>query len=384
MNKKFIFAFILGFIGFVTSFGTHIVAVNLPSYAKEVGIGLAFIGVLIAAYDFAEIIAKPIFGALADKQGMKRTIIVGIIIFILASLLYLVVSPKLLIIVRFLQGVGAAALSGVSLALVAEYYRENRGKAYGIYNAIKGTGYVLSPLVGGYIVLKSSFSGIFIAAAGVGILALLLAFFLPKPAGDKEAELNDNDDFSIKAFVTVFKEPKLLPWYLVIVVNMFFVGILFGFLPVRVSNLGYTPFHTGVVISVVALSYLLIQPIAGIIADKKEPIFTIKIGLILSALSIIAVPFVKDMPLILISILAGIGVGTVWTNSDALVSSLAQEGKLGQTMGIAGSFKEFGDMVGPLLIGLLSQIFGLTWGFVICGLLGLLTLVFILNKHRVT
>src|SRR5215217_9706296 len=80
------FAFILGFVGFVTSFGAHIVAVNLPEYAKEVGIGVAMIGLLIAAYDFAEIVAKPIFGSIADKQGMKKTLLIGIGVFIVASL----------------------------------------------------------------------------------------------------------------------------------------------------------------------------------------------------------------------------------------------------------------------------------------------------------
>lgn len=235
MRPKLIYAFILGFIGFVTSFGAHIVAVNLPSYAKEMGVGLAIIGVLIAAYDFAEIISKPIFGVLADRQGMKRTMIAGIIVFIFASLLYLVISPTLLILVRFLQGLGAAALSSVSIALVAEYYEQDRGKAYGIYNAIKGAGYVLSPVIGGYIVLKSDFSNIFIITAAIGVLALILTLFLPKTKNDQKAELDD--DFSIKGFIGAFRNPILLPWYLVIVINMFFVGILFGFLPVRISNL---------------------------------------------------------------------------------------------------------------------------------------------------
>ena len=67
-------------------------AVNLPSYADAVGIGLAMIGVLIAAYDLAKIISKPILGVLADRQGMKRTMIVGIGVFVAASLLYMVVE----------------------------------------------------------------------------------------------------------------------------------------------------------------------------------------------------------------------------------------------------------------------------------------------------
>ena len=378
MKLSLRFAFILGFVGFVTSFGAHIVAVNLPEYAKEVGVGVAMIGLLIAAYDFAEIIAKPIFGSLADRQGMKRTLLIGIGVFIAASLLYLVVPPQWLLGIRFLQGVGAAALSAVSLALVGVYYEQNRGRAYGIYNAIKGAGYVLSPLAGGLIIAQSRFRYIFVAAAGIGILALVLSLFLPNVK--EKVDLDDDDDFSLQSFISVFKDPKLMRWYAIIVVNMFFVSILFGFLPVRVYALQYGPLQTGLILSLVALSYLLIQPVAGYLADQTDVTTTIRVGLILSAMSIIAAPFVKDISLIVDAIIAGIGVGIVWTNTDTLVSQLAETGKLGATMGAAGSFKEFGDMVGPILIGLLSQVLGLTWGFVICGVLGLLSIALIQSK----
>jgi len=377
-NKKvsILFVFILGFVGFVTSFGAHIVAVNLPVYAKEVGIGTSMIGLLISAYDFAEIIAKPIFGWLSDKHGMKKTMLIGIIIFILASLSYLIVPPQLLLLVRFLQGLGAAALSAVSLALVAQYYQKQRGKAFGIYNAIKGAGYVLSPLIGGLIVAKSHFGFVFLAAAVIGSVAFLLSLFLPKDKIKSKLE-DDDDEFSLKTFTSVFREPKLLRWYAVIVVNMFFVSILFGFLPVRVYELHYGAFKTGLLLSLVALSYLLIQPVAGYLADKTNVVATIRVGLILSAISIIAAPFVRDIPLIIDAIIAGIGVGIVWTNTDTLISELAEKGKLGATMGAAGSFKEFGDMIGPILIGVLSQFLGLTWGFVICGILGVLSIFLI-------
>ena len=374
-----VFAFILGFVGFVTSFGAHIVAVNLPEYAKEVGVGVAMIGLLIAAYDFAEIIAKPIFGSLSDQQGMKKTLLMGTGVFIVASLLYLVVPPQWLLGIRFLQGVGAAALSAVSLALVGVYYEQNRGRAYGIYNAIKGAGYVLSPLAGGLILARHHFSNIFVAAAGIGFLALLVSLFLPDVKEKIDFD-GDDDDFSLQAFLSVFKDPKLIRWYAIIVVNMFFVSILFGFLPVRVYALQYGAVQTGLILSLVALSYLLIQPVAGYLADRTDVTTTIRVGLVLSAVSIIAAPFVKDVLLIMDAILAGIGVGIVWTNTDTLVSRLAKEGKLGATMGAAGSFKELGDMVGPILIGVLSQFLGLTWGFVICGILGLVSIVLIQSK----
>ena len=375
-------AAVLGFVGFVTSFGAHIVAVNLPFYAEEVGVGLGVIGLLIAAYDFAEIIAKPIFGRLADRQGMKRTMVIGIVVFILASLLYLVVDARWLLAVRFLQGIGAAALSAVSLALVGVYYHERRGQAFGVYNALKGAGYVVSPLIGGAIVARGHFSSIFLASAGIGGLALALSLMLPAPTSLHQATLDDDDDFSWKSFAAVFREPRLLPWYAVTVVNMFFVGILFGFLPVRVHNLGLSAMSAGLLLSAVSLSYLLIQPLAGSLADHSSPAATIRVGLLLSGSSIILIPFVAGSALIAASIIAGVGVGTVWTNTDALISTLAREGRLGATMGAAGSFKELGDMLGPLLIGSVSQVFGLRVGFVACGVLGLVGVVFLSSMRR--
>lgn len=371
---------ILGFVGFVTSFGAHIVAVNLPVYAEQVGVGVAMIGLLIAAYDFAEIVAKPAFGALADRHGMKQTMLAGIALFTLASLVYPWVDPRLLLLVRFVQGVGAAALSAVSLALVGAYVLERRGRAYGIYNAIKGAGYVISPIVGGAIVLQSDFAAVFLAAAAVGAAAFALSLLLPEPEARPGEIFDDDDALSLSGVLSVVRRPSLWPWYAVIVVNMFFVGVLFGFLPVRVHDLGYDPLATGVVLTIATASYLLIQPIAGVLADRLGAAPTIRLGLLLSGAGIILVPFVRDVPLILVSILAGVGIGTVWTNTDALVSNLAQSGQLGATMGVAGSFKELGDMLGPLLIGVLSEAFGLKTGFVVCGLLGLLSLVLIRSR----
>jgi MFS family permease len=364
-------AFVLGFLGFATSFGAHIVAVNLPFYAEKAGIGLTMIGLLIAIYDFAEIVAKPVFGGLADKKGMKKALYLGIIIFILASLLYPFVPPKFLIVVRFLQGLGGAALSAVSLAMVGTLYKDNKGKAFGIYNAIKGLGYVVSPVIGGAIVMKSNFGGIFYACAGIGFIALLLAFTLPADKQKGSAAFDDDDDnFSFKSLFVVFKNKTLAPWFLIIVINMFFVGILFGFLPVRIHELGYTAFNTGLLLSVTTVSYLLVQPVAGWLADKYNQVLILRLGMLLSVISTAAIPFVTGALLIITCIVAGIGIGVVWTNSDALVSKLAKENEMGATMGVAGSFKELGDMVGPLLMGVISQALGLKWGFVICAMLG--------------
>jgi MFS transporter, ACDE family, multidrug resistance protein len=370
MRSKTLQLVVLGFVAFVTSFGAHVVAVNLPVYAKQVGAGAFVIGLLIAVYDFAELGAKPVFGIVADRRGMKTTMLAGIAVFSVASLSFLVLPPSLLLLVRFLQGLGAAALSITSAALVADYFPESRGRAFGIYNAIKGAGYVLSPVVGGAIVWASSFSMIFVACFAVGALAFALCLALPRPSRDLELKDDDDGAFSFRVFVEAVRDRALRPWYAIIVVNMFLVGILFGFLPVYVYSLGYDQLRNGLIVASATTSYLLVQPVAGMLADRVPPAKVMLAGLVLSSLGVVVIPYTTGAGLVLACVVGGIGVGTVWTNSDAMVSTLAPSGRTASALGVAGSFKELGDMLGPLLIGALTQAFGLKVSFVTCGLIG--------------
>lgn len=358
---------ILGLVGFVTSFGAHSVAVNLPTYARQVGVGAFAIGALLAVYDLAEVIAKPLFGYLADKRGQVMTLWAGLGVFSLASLAFLAVDPRWLMLIRLLQGLGAAAFSVVSVALVAAYFPDARGQSLGIYNALKGAGYVVAPALGGFIVARTSFAGLFVVSAIVGIVVLALSLVLREPA--KPAILED-DDFDLREFLAPLSDPRLLPWYAVIVVNMFFVGILFGFVPVYLNSIGYDPFRAGVILSAGTLAYLLVQPAAGWLADRFSARATIIAGLLASSVSIALLTFTQGLPLIALVLLGGLGIGVVWTNCDAMISQLAQAGKLSSSLGAAGSYKEIGDMLGPLTIGGIAQGFGLATGFVACGALG--------------
>ena len=358
---------ILSLVGFVTSFGAHIVTTNLPAYAQTVGVGTLMIGLLIAVYDFAEFFAKPFAGFVADRRGMKMMLLVGLAVFIFGSLLFLVINPKLFLIVRFIQGLGAAALSTVSITLVAKYFSKGRGKAFGVYNAIKGAGYIVAPAVGGFLAGGFGFSLILTVSAAVGAVALILSLLLPNDRLRGEKLEDDKDDISFQQFILIFKDPRLLPIYAVIVINMFMVGILFGFLPVYLYSIRYTPTQSGTILSVASFAYLLIQPLAGHLADRIGIRITVLVGLLMTAVTILVVTFTSGTPLICLVVVAGFGIGTVWTNSDTLVSAVADKNKLGASIGVAQSFKEFGDMVGPITIGLLTQVYGVRTGFISCG-----------------
>ena len=364
-SRRRLYLVILSLSGFVTSFGAHVVAVNLPDYAEKVGFGALMIGLLIAVYDFAELFAKPAAGFIADRRGMRVTLLAGLIVFVLGSLLYLVVPANLLLIVRFVQGLGAAALSTVSIALVGRFFVEGRGRAFGIYNAVKGAGYVLAPTAGAMLATREGFGSVFVASAALGGLAFVLTFVLPN---DRPAPLDDDDDEpSFKQLIKLFKNPALLPTYAAIVINMFVVGVLFGFFPVYLHAIGYSTGTAGLIVSATTASYLLVQPFAGWLADRVDAGLTVIVGLAIAAGATLAIPAATGWPLVPLAVLAGLGVGTVWTNTDMLVTKIAGDRQLGTAVGAAQSFKEVGDMLGPLAIGAITQAWGVRVGFIACG-----------------
>jgi MFS family permease len=163
---------------------------------------------------------------------------------------------------------------------------------------------------------------------------------------------------------------------------MFLVGILFGFLPVYVHSLGYDQLRNGLIVACATTSYLLVQPLAEWLADRFQPAKVMLAGLVLSSLGVLVIPFTSGLGLVSACVLGGLGVGTVWTNSDAMVSQLARSGRTASALGVAGSFKELGDMLGPLLIGALTQAFGLKVSFVTCGLIGLSSISCLVVANR--
>src|SRR5260370_674752 len=222
-------------------------------------------------------------------------------VFIFGSFLFLIINPKLLVLVRFVQGLGAAALSTISISLVAKHFVQGRGQAFGIYNAVKGAGYVIAPALGGFIIHAANFAMIFVVSGCIGAVALLLSLFLPPDRSD-DATLDDDENITLAQFFSIFKEPRLVPVDAVIIINMFLVGILFGFLPVYLHSIGYTAIQSGSILSGATASYLLVQPLAGHLADQFEIRTTVIAGLLLAPLGIMMATFTSGIALTAVAI----------------------------------------------------------------------------------
>jgi MFS transporter, ACDE family, multidrug resistance protein len=379
---------VLSLAGFVTSFGAYVVAANLPSYSRETGAGLIVIGFLIALYDIAEIFIKPLGALLSRKIGEWAVLRIGLVLFSLASGLYLFLPSEYLVLTRLLQGVAAAFFSVMSMTLLIRYFMERKGMALGIYGAFKNSGYVLAPTIGGLFVYYHGFQSIFILCFGIAVLVIGLTYLaqpkepvsgtLPLPRKNKKAP-------ALKDLCESLKNRRTLPIFLIMFFNMIFMAAFFGFLPVLLSSKGLGPVDAGFVLALNAAVYLAVQPFAGRLSDSLGRKKVITLGLALCTLCISSIPFFPSPFYIGAACLMAVGIGCVAPLGEAFVGDVSEEDSLALNLGIAGSYRELGEMTGPLTMGFVGQALGLQWAFLMVGMAGIGSLICLrfLKEHRV-
>jgi MFS family permease len=376
--KSRLLVLVLSMTGFVTSFGAYVVAANLPSYSKETGAGLIVIGFLIALYDLAEIFIKPFGALLSRKIGEWAVLRMGLSLFILASGLYLVLPPQGLILVRLLQGAGAAFFSVMSMTLLIRYFMERKGTVLGIYGAFKNAGYVLAPTIGGFFVYYHGFQSIFVLCSAIGLLVIILTYVIRpgSPLAEASAAIKKNKKTpALKDLLDSLKNRRTLPIFLIMFFNMIFMAAFFGFLPILLSNKGLDPLKAGFVLALNAAVYLAVQPFAGRLSDSLGRKKLITLGLALCTLCISFIPFLPNPYYIGAACLMAVGIGCVAPLGEAFIGDVSEEHALALNLGIAGSYKELGETAGPLTMGFVGQALGLQWAFLMVGLAGIGSLI---------
>jgi EmrB/QacA subfamily drug resistance transporter len=133
---------------------TNVVAVSLPSIARSFHASFADVEWVVSAYMVAFAACLLPAGALADRVGRKKMLLLGLAVFFGASLgCGLAPSATVLNIARALKGVGAAMLLTAALAVIANSFHEGpaRVRAWAVWGACMGVATTVAPLVGGVV-----------------------------------------------------------------------------------------------------------------------------------------------------------------------------------------------------------------------------------------
>lgn len=178
----------LSLIGFLGIFSTTI-SKNpvLPLFIKGLNGPDYILGIIAAASPFAGIIFSFPVGFLADQIGKKKLLIFSGFIFVLAPLLYLLVSnPLWLIPIRFFHGLATAIMGPIAASIIVSVFPKNKGEKFGLYSSATLFGRTLAPLFGGFLISYFAyFPGLFnykivyFAAFILSLPIIVFSFLIP-------------------------------------------------------------------------------------------------------------------------------------------------------------------------------------------------------------
>ncbi|WP_435221069.1 MFS transporter [Streptomyces sp. Tue6028] len=354
--------------GFTTAFGAHGIAASLGG-ADDAVTSLLVLGGLLALYDGAEVLLKPVFGTLADKIGARPVLLGGLVAFAAASALYVVAdSPGWLWAARLGQGAAASAFSPSASALVARLNpAAKHGRAFGSYGFYKSIGYTLGPLLGGVLVwaggLRLLFAVLTVLGAAVAVWAAVAVPVVPPLPKARQTVL----DLARRLAEPAFLAPTAA---LAAATAALSVGV--GFLPVSGRTAGLGTVATGAAVSLLAACSAVSQPRAGRALDdgRLSTRGGLAAGLLVTAAGLACAMLPGLTGLLLGATLIGVGTGLITPLGFAALASSTPQERLGQTMGSAELGRELGDAGGPLLVAAVASLATLTYGF---GVLAALT-----------
>jgi EmrB/QacA subfamily drug resistance transporter len=154
-----------------------IVNVALPKMALDLDASFAGLQWVVDVYALALAALLLLVGSLSDVVGRRRTYLVGLGVFVAASLACgLAPSQGALVTARAVQGIGAAGMFATTIALInAAYAGRARGVAFGIWGATNGAAAAAGPIVGGLLTQGLSWRWVFFVNVPIGVVAIAVS-----------------------------------------------------------------------------------------------------------------------------------------------------------------------------------------------------------------
>lgn len=383
-RAEFQSAISLALLFFLRMLGLFMLLPVLALYVTELEGGTPTrIGLAIGVYALTQTVFQIPMGYLSDKYGRKPIIALGLLIFVIGSVLAALTNNVLFVIAgRALQGCGA--ISGATLALVADLTREeHRTKSMAIIGMSIGlafsSAFVLGPLLNGYIGL----AGLFWASASLGLAAIVaLVVLVPTP---NAVEPSDIEPPETREMV----RPSASIWggfFLHGTLAAGFVGI-----PLHLTQTLNLPesSHYVIYLPVILMSLLMVAPL--IMWSKQSSkqnhlvlvtIGALPIGLFLLALNANALESPAQWLTYLGLVVFFLGFNYLEVALPSQISRTSSPAKRGQTMGRYATLQFLGIFFGALAGGFLLEHLGLTSVLLGAASLAIIWLLIVFQKRH--
>lgn len=343
----------------------------LPAYARELGASYEMVGLIVGGYGFTQMVLRLPLGILSDKWRKRKIFIIAGMAFCMISGAGMLLFPTVLSLLLFRALAGVAATTWVvQTVLYASYFPATESaKAIGRVNAFSTAGQMVATLIGGFIAYYFGDAYTFLLAAAGGAAALLLSLSISEncPVERKAITLAD--------IVRIGKDNALVSAsVLALVMQVVTYGTAYGFIPIAGKNLGANSFQIGLLPTLFMVPGVLASMTCGtFFVPRFGKKMAVVLGYFAMAAPVLAIPFITDLYMLyLTQMLSGFGRGLAFpllmqhsvTHIDAHQKATA--------MGYFQSIYGMGMFLGPIIVGILGDRLGLSWGFGVIGCIGLI------------
>lgn len=368
--------------------GFGMVAPVLPLYALTFNVSAALVGLLVTAFGLARMLSNLPAGRLADRFGRRPLILAGPIVTAVGALLA-AVAPNfwVLVFARFIQGGGSAIYATAAMVMLMDIsLPETRGKIMSIFQGSLLLGVSFGPAVGGLTASLVGLAGVFYLYAATSVIVFVWGWMRvyetlgsdePVSAGGPDDEPEPPEPVSTRSLLMDINFIAIA----IVGFSIFFTrtGTRQTMVPlIGEEELGLTAFAIGNVLTVGSVFNALALPFAGWSIDRLGRKRTIVPSIVLSGLGVLFFAFAPDLiTFVIASALLGIAIGISGPAPAAYVADLSAGRSYGTTLGMFRTVGDFGFVVGPVLLGWISDMWGYGFSlYVNAGLLFIAAVVF--------
>ncbi|WP_374029375.1 MFS transporter [Bdellovibrio bacteriovorus] len=340
----------------LVSSGTSMANLALPAISAEFSLSFSAARWIVLSYLLAITLLSLVVGRVGDINGRRNILLWGLALFNLGTIASsFSFSLPVLLISRVLQGVGAAALAVLPIAIVTDVLsKQKMGRALGFLATMSAIGTATGPSIGGILIAEFGWRSVFSALTALGVFTLLLALKFVR-LNEHSSHLDQPGHFidSIRAFYSDSSVRVHLFSNLAISAVMVSTLIVGPFYLTHVLHLD--PRHMGLVISAGPITSILSGTVAGYAVDRFGCRLVIKIGFVqalVGTISFIFLPkYFGSLGFVLSAILLSSGYQLFLSaNSNSFMKNSRAEHR-GVAAGALNLSRNLGLISGTYLIG---------------------------------
>lgn len=344
----------------------------LPIFAATLGATDAFLGSIVSVSTLTGMLLKPSIGILSDRWGRRWWLIIGTMFFVAIPFLYhFIHTPEQLFIIRLLHGLATAIYGPVTVAYVAQQKQNQRAERLGWFGIARSGGYIVGPALAGGLLLVMEPVDVFTIIGLLSSLAFIPILLLT----ESHQSVGTVKNVSMRQqIIESLKSGSCTPavWLsggleFIVYIALYAVK---AFMPIYSLSIGLNVALIGTFFALQEASNVLFKPLGGRLGDLYGYIKTIVIGMVTIGCTLPLITLTsKPVSLLFLAVLIGAAQALIFPSTIALVSTQINEHYLGAGIGLVGTLKNSGKVVGPILAGILVGWLNFTMMFSLIGIL---------------